>query len=164
MNPFADILQKALKHSESAGTISIKGQLHSISSVLHPQTGFLHLQKNAHSTHLCSTTEPENVFHLIMLKIPSLPLANVILHARSVIMFHNVAMWVFVHSAVSAKVAGMNERCFPFLFFLHWTQQGAPTGFFCTCRCSTGAFHSIWLALVSLILKLSPLLLIRVKC
>lgn len=103
MNPFADILPKALKHTESAGTISIKGQLHSIISVLHPQTGFLHLQKNAHSTHLCSTIEPENVFHLIILKIPSHPLANVILHARSVIMLHNVAMWVSFTPQCSPK-------------------------------------------------------------
>lgn len=108
--------------------------------------------KNTHSTHLCSTIEPENVFHLIILKIPSHPLANVILHARSVIMLHNVAMWVSFTPQCSPK-------------WLEWTTPNVfCTGHnkvlqqvsFCTCICSTGAFHSIWLALVSLILQLSP--------
>ena len=64
----------------------------------------------------------------------------------------------FVHSAVITKMAGMNHaKCFHFFcFFCTGHNKVLQQVSFCTCICSTGAFHSIWLALVSLILQLSP--------
>ena len=57
-------------------------------------------------TLLCSTFEPERVFHLNFMTKPTHPLANVILHARPIISGNDGTVGFF-HPTVPTQVAGV---------------------------------------------------------